>query len=117
MNKMTHHNGYRSKSRRILRKSVRDRGLPGLSRFMVEYSISDKVDIVGDPSFQKRGLPHRRFHGKTGLIVSLRGRCYEIKVKDGNKMKTLFLGREHLRLNKDHQMVMAAKAAEAAKQK
>ncbi|MHA1719109.1 MAG: 50S ribosomal protein L21e [Promethearchaeota archaeon] len=101
---MTKHHGYRSKSRRIYRKNVRARGLPGLSKFMVDYHVGDKVDIIGDPSFQKRGLPHRRFHGKTGVVFEERGRCYGVHVKDGNKMKTLFLGREHLRLNKTFQL-------------
>ena len=101
---MTSLHGYRSKTRSIFRKKVRTRGLPGLSRFMAEYTVGDKVDIIADPSFQKRGLPHRRFHGKTGMIMSIRGRCYEVNVKDGNKMKTLFLGCEHLRINRSYQM-------------
>ncbi len=101
---MTHHNGYHSKCRSILRKKVRDRGLPGLSRFLVDYKPGYVVDIIGDSSFQKRGLPHRRFIGKTGKIVSQRGRCYEVAVKDLNKMKTLFIGCEHIRVNRDWQI-------------
>ncbi|MHA1777013.1 MAG: 50S ribosomal protein L21e [Promethearchaeia archaeon] len=101
---MTRHHGYRSKTRRIFRKNIRNRGLPGLSRFMIEYTPGMKVDILGDPSFQKRGLPHRRFVGKTGVVIAQRGRCYEIQVKDQNKLKTLFIGREHIRINKDWQL-------------
>ena len=99
---MTKHHGYRSKTRRIFRKKVRKRGLPGLSKFMIEYKPGDKVDIVGDPSFQKRGFPHRRFHGETGVVFEERGRCYGVNFKLGDKMKTIFIGREHLRLNKGH---------------
>ena len=106
---MARHHGYRSKTRRIFRKKVRKRGLPGLSKFMVDYHPGDKVDIIGDPSFQKRGFPHKRFHGKTGVVFEERGRCYGVHVKDGNKMKTMFLGREHLRLNKGHQLDKAKK--------
>lgn len=100
---MVKHHGYRTKCRSLLRKNVRDRGLPGLSRFLVDYKPGCKVDIVGDSSFQKRGLPHRHFWGKTGTVVTQRGRCFEVAVKDLDKMKTLFIGCEHLRLNKDWQ--------------
>ena len=105
------HHGYRAKTRRLYRKNVRARGLPGLSRFMVEYEVGNKIDIIGDPSFQKRGLPHRRFHGKTGVVLSQRGRCFEISVKDGNKPKILFLGREHMRLNRSYQLDQEKKTA------
>jgi large subunit ribosomal protein L21e len=101
---MVRNHGYRNKTRELFRKAPRTRGLPGLSRFMVDYSVGDQVDIIADSTFQKRGLPHRHFHGKTGVVASERGRCYEIKVYDGNKLKTLFCGREHIRLNKDFQI-------------
>ncbi|MHA1744744.1 MAG: 50S ribosomal protein L21e, partial [Promethearchaeota archaeon] len=39
------HHGYRAKTRRLYRKNVRKRGLPGLSRFMVEYAPGNKIDI------------------------------------------------------------------------
>jgi large subunit ribosomal protein L21e len=66
---------------------------------LVQYEAGQRVDIVGDPMFVKT-LPHRRFHGKTGIVVGERGRCYEVKVRDGEKWKTIFIGREHLRRNK-----------------
>lgn len=111
---MVRHHGYRTKTRRLYKKKCRARGLPGLSRFMVDYENGDKVDIIGDPSFQKRGLPHRRFFGKTGVIVGSRGRCYEVDVKDGNKTKTLFIGREHIRINKDYLTIKEKPAASKA---
>ena len=86
-----------------------DRGLPGLSRFMVDYKVGDYVDILGDPLFQKRGLPFRRFHGRTGRVVEIpRGRCYEVQVYDGGKLKTLFIGREHIRINYAYQLKQEA---------
>ena len=107
---MVRHHGYRSKTRSLFRKKVRDRGLPGLSRFMVKYDVDYVVDIIGDSSFQKRGLPHRRFVGKTGKIVAKRGRCYEVAVKDQNKMKTIFIGCEHIRINRDWQIKQEQKS-------
>ncbi|MHA1820438.1 MAG: 50S ribosomal protein L21e [Promethearchaeota archaeon] len=97
---MVLHKGYRTRTRRIFRKNVRKRGLKSLSQFLYEYKIGDKVDIIVDPAYQKRGMPHRRFHGKTGVIVGIRGRCYEIKVKDINKEKLLIVGKPHIRRNK-----------------
>lgn len=100
---MVKHHGYRTKSRSILRKNVRDRGLHSLRRFLINYKVGDKVDIIGDSAYQKRGFPHRRFHGKTGTIIAKRGRCYEVAIKDLNKQKMLVIGKEHLRKNVYHQ--------------
>ena len=111
---MTRHKGYRSKTRRLFRKDVRSRGLCGLSRFMVDFKEGDRVDIIPDPFFQKRGLPHRHFHGFTGKVLGARGRCYEVQVADqGGKLKTLFLGREHIRINKSFLMEQEAAAKQA----
>jgi large subunit ribosomal protein L21e len=78
---------------------VRKRGLGSIEKYLIDYNIQDKVDIIGDPSVQKRGLPHRRYYGKTGTVIGQRGRCFLVKVKLGNSKKTIILGREHLRLN------------------
>lgn len=96
---MTIHKGYRNKSRKRHRKRVRERGLGSVEKYLVEYKMGDKVDIITDPSKHKRGMPHRRFHGLTGTIMNQRGRCYEIQVKLGNSKKLLIIGKEHLRLN------------------
>ena len=93
------HKGYRNKSRNRHRKNVRERGLGSIEKYLIDYQINDKVDIISDPSQHKRGMPHRRFHGLTGTIIEQRGRCYIVKVKLGNSTKTLIIGREHIRLN------------------
>ena len=107
---MKHSHGYRNQTRKVFKKHIRARGSPGLSSFMIAYKIGDKVDIIADSSFQKRGLPHRKYHGKTGLIVNQRGRCYEVTLMDGGKQKTFFIGQEHLRINKDWQAKQASAA-------
>jgi len=93
------HKGYRAKTRKRHRKNVREKGLGSIEKYLVEYKMGDKVDIITDPSKHKRGMPHRRFHGLTGTIINQRGRCYEIQVKLGNSKKLLIIGKEHLRLN------------------
>ena len=99
MIKITLHKGSRNTTRNRHRKKVRDRGLGSIEKYLDEYKIDDKVAIITDPSQHKRGMPHRRYHGRTGVIVGIRGRCFEVEVKLGNDKKMLIIGKEHLRLN------------------
>ena len=97
---MTLHKGYRNKTRKRHRKKAREKGLRSIDNYLINYEIGHKVDIITDPSQQKRGMPHRRYHGLTGTISGTRGRCYEVEVKLGDTKKTLIIGKEHLRLTK-----------------
>jgi len=101
------HKGYRAKTRRLHRKNVRKRGLGSTEKYLIEFDIGDKVDIITDPSVQKRGMPHRRMHGKTGTIIGVRGRCYEVQVRIGKSKKMIILGKEHLRKNQGNQTIAA----------
>ncbi|MCC6035865.1 MAG: 50S ribosomal protein L21e, partial [Pyrobaculum sp.] len=49
MVKRTH--GYRYKSRKLLSKKPRERGMRGLSRLLYEYKPGDRVVIDIDPTF------------------------------------------------------------------
>ena len=97
---MVLHKGYRNKCRNRHRKHVRDKGLGSVEKYLLEFNVNDKVDIITNPSQHKFGMPHRRFHGLTGTIKGIRGRCFEVQVKLGNSKKLLIVGREHLRLSK-----------------
>jgi large subunit ribosomal protein L21e len=89
--------GYRHRTRKVFRKNIREKGaVPPLSLLMINYKPGDKVHIVVNPAIHK-GMPHRRYHGKTGVIVGKRGRAYIVKVYLGDKEKTLFIRPEHLR--------------------
>jgi len=96
---VTKHRGFRTKTRHKHRKNVRKRGLGSVEKYLIDYNMDDKVDIITDPSQHKRGMPHSRYHGRTGTIIGQRGRCYLVEVKLGNSKKTLIIGKEHLRLN------------------
>jgi large subunit ribosomal protein L21e len=63
---------------------------------MYPYEDGEKVAIVIDGG-QQKGMPHRRFQGKTGTITGKQGRAYVIAVKDGNMAKTVVALPEHLR--------------------
>jgi large subunit ribosomal protein L21e len=96
---VTKHRGYRTKTRHKHRKNVRNRGLESVEKYLIDYNIDDKVDIITDSSQHKRGMPHSRYHGRTGTVIGQRGRCYLVEIKLGNSKKTLIIGKEHLRLN------------------
>lgn len=88
--------GYRSKTRKLFSKNPRKRGLPPLGRLLYEYKLGSKVVIVIDPSAHK-GMPHRRFYGKTGVVVERRGRAYCIAIEVGGKTKKVIARPEHIR--------------------
>lgn len=88
--------GLRRKTRKVLSKSPRSRGLSPITHEFQDFDEGDKVNIVIDPSVH-RGMPHSRFHGKTGTVVGTQGRAFVVKVKMGGKQKTVISRPEHLR--------------------
>lgn len=90
--------GYRHRTRRLLRKDVRERGaVPKASVLLREYNVGDRVAIKIDPSFHYWAMPHRRYHGLTGVILGKRGSCYIVEVYLGDKRKTIFVSPVHIR--------------------
>jgi len=87
--------GFRSGTRRLLKKAPRERGKLRLSKLLHEYQPGSSVVIRIDSGFQK-GMPHRRFHGKTGTVLSKRGRSYVITVMQGNAAREIIVRPEHL---------------------
>ena len=87
--------GYRRKSRSILRREPRERGKTGLSKILYEYKPGEKVVVKLDPSVHK-GMPHRRYHGKIGVIVNKRGRSYVVNVAQGRAVKEITVRPEHI---------------------
>ncbi len=88
--------GLRVRTRRVLRKSPRERGMPPVTHTLQEFEIGEKAAIKIDPSIHK-GMPHRRFHGLTGTVVEKRGDAYVVEVRDGNKKKKVIARPEHLK--------------------
>lgn len=89
---MRHSKGYRNRSRHIL---SRDNVRKGLSMYLIRYNIGDRVHIKINP-IAIRTAPHRRYHGKTGVIIGKRGRAYIIEVRVGNDKRTIITTPEHL---------------------
>ena len=91
--------GYRHGTRHLLRKNVRERGMRTLDYLLHDFSEGDVVDVILDPA-EHKGMPHRRFHGKTGKILRKQGKAYVVVVKQGNSTKQLTARKEHLRLSR-----------------
>jgi large subunit ribosomal protein L21e len=88
--------GRRIKTRSLLKKNVREKGIKPPSYLLQDYKPGDKVVLKYDPSVHK-GMPHRRFYGKVGTIMGRRGKAYILQVLDGDKTKTLIARPEHLK--------------------
>ena len=88
--------GGRQGTRSILKKSKAERSRVFINRVMHPYAEGDSVAIVLDGA-QQKGMPHRRFQGKTGIIAGIQGRAYVISVLDGDMQKTVVARPEHLR--------------------
>ncbi|PWR76123.1 50S ribosomal protein L21e [Methanospirillum stamsii] len=93
---MALHNGPRKKTRYKFKKDLRERGVLPVTRVIQKFEIGQKVHIVCEPSIQK-GMPHRRFHGKTGSVIGQRGRAWLVEIRDGNKNKMVISRPQHLR--------------------
>lgn len=90
--------GYRAKTRALLRRKPREKGKTGLSKILHEYTSGEKVVVKIDPSIQK-GMPHRRYHGRIGVIAKKRGRAYVVDVTQGDATKQIIVRPEHLKLH------------------
>jgi large subunit ribosomal protein L21e len=66
-----------------------------LSRILRAYKPGEKVTILIEPSVHK-GMPHRRFHGRVGIVHGRRGKSYVVHVEIGNTTKEIIARPEHL---------------------
>jgi len=87
--------GYRSGTRSLLKRKPKERGKTGLSKILHEYKPGEKAVVKIDSSVHK-GMPHRRYQGKIGVIVNRRGRSYVVQVTQGDAIKEIIVRPEHL---------------------
>lgn len=88
--------GIRSRTRNLMSKSPRKRGMNSLARSFQKFAVGDKANIIIDPAMHK-GQPYKRFHGQTGEVVGRRGAAYILSVREKGKMKTTIARPEHLK--------------------
>ncbi|MGA2308411.1 MAG: 50S ribosomal protein L21e [Candidatus Bathyarchaeia archaeon] len=87
--------GFRSSARRLLTKGIREHGKLRLSKLLHEYQPGTSVVVKIDSSVHK-GMPHRRYHGKVGIILNKRGRSYVVSVSQGDAIREIIVRPEHL---------------------
>ncbi|KAG2474450.1 MAG: 50S ribosomal protein L21e [Nitrosopumilales archaeon] len=84
--------GFRHKSRSVLTKK-QPRGVSFLLR---EYHEGERALVIID-SRQHKGMPHRRYHGKVGIVRNIGRRSITLDIKLGNKTKTLITRFDHVK--------------------
>jgi large subunit ribosomal protein L21e len=84
--------GIRRKTRYIFQRNF----VRGLSYLLHDYNVGDKVVITIDPS-EHKGMPHRRFQGKVGVVNSVGRRTLTVKVNIGNKEKSVTARLNHIK--------------------
>ncbi|MFW9932562.1 MAG: 50S ribosomal protein L21e [Candidatus Thorarchaeota archaeon] len=88
--------GFRARTRNLMSKRIRNKGLNSLSAVLIDYEEGDRVNIVIDSAVHK-GMPHKRYHGRTGVVSGRRGRALLVDVSLGKAIKSLIIRPEHLR--------------------
>ena len=87
--------GYRRGTRRLLKKSTREKGKLKLGKLLIQHEVGSQVIVKIDSSVQK-SQPHRRFHGQIGTVRDRRGRGYVVSVPQGEAVKEIIVRPEHL---------------------
>lgn len=93
---MARKGGVRRKKSAILTKNSRQKGKISLRAYLTEYKEGDRVALTYEPAVFK-GTYCPRFIGKSGIITKKTGTCYEVKINDMNKEKTLTIHPVHLK--------------------
>lgn len=88
--------GSRRKTRHKLAKNIRNKGKISLTRYFQEFKTGERVYLVMEPSVHKARF-HPRFYGKSGVVMGKRGECYEVQIKDINRIKNIITHPVHMK--------------------
>lgn len=95
---MPHSFGYRAHTRHLFAREFGERGTIPLSTYLQNYRVGDLVDIKGNGAVQK-GLPHKYYHGKTGVVWNVTPRAIGIQV---NKLHRNRIIRKKIHVRVEH---------------
>jgi large subunit ribosomal protein L21e len=87
--------GLRRKTRHLYTKKTRDKGKINITRYMQEFKKGDKIKILFDSSVARSPIKPRHY-GKIGIVDKRRGECYEVRVKEEKKDKTIIIHPAHM---------------------
>lgn len=79
----------------VRRKQIRTRGKIQLSRYFQNLKEGDSVAVIKEPSI-KSSFPDR-LQGRTGKIISARGKAYVVKIMENTKEKKFIIEPIHLK--------------------
>jgi large subunit ribosomal protein L21e len=87
--------GFRSRTRGVLTKEPRERGLRPVTQYLKSFEVGEKVTIKLEAS-DPHGQPHPRYQGRTCTVLGRIGRAYRLEFVDGGKRKQLIATPIHL---------------------
>ncbi|MCI4337159.1 MAG: 50S ribosomal protein L21e [Thermoplasmata archaeon] len=87
--------GSKSRTRGVLTKKAREKGMPPVTRFLQRFEVGDRV-IVRLEASDPHGMPHPRYQGRTCIVLARVGRAYKLSFLDGGKPKELIATPIHL---------------------
>ena len=87
--------GLRSKTRHLLLKDPRHRGVLPPNRVLQQFAVGQTVAVKLEPS-QHSGMTHKRFQGLTAVVRGKQGDAFVLDVMHGDMPKTLVVRAEHL---------------------
>eukprot|EP00978_Attheya_sp_CCMP212_P002712 scaffold5580_cov51-Attheya_sp.AAC.3 len=111
---MPHSFGTRARTRHMFAKKHRQHGPIHMSQYLMKVKVGDYVDIFADPSIH-RGMPHKHYHGRTGIIFNVTKAAVGIRVNkevNGRVLeKRIHVRIEHVRKSKCQKEILARKVA------
>jgi large subunit ribosomal protein L21e len=91
--------GFDAGTRKLFKRSSREKGIRSLRYLLEPFEVGQKVDIILNSQSQK-GRPHRRYHASTGSVIKKQGQAYVVNVVQGKRQAIIIARPEHLRLAK-----------------
>jgi ribosomal protein L21E len=88
--------GARRKTRQKFSKNYKARGKISLRSYLQTLEAGDKVALQAETAVPE-GMYFRRFHGKIGTVSKRLGSCYEVVIKDYDKVKHIIVHPVHLK--------------------
>ena len=88
--------GFRRRTRGKFSKHFRSRGKLSIRNFFASFSEGDAVVLKAEPAIHN-GMYHPRFHGRTGKVLGMQGKCYRVLLNDRTKLKMFIVHPVHLK--------------------
>ena len=111
---MVHSYGLKSGTRHLFAKKFRKHGIPPVSTILTNVKVGDYVDVVAD-SAVRAGMPHKYYHGRTGIVWNVTPRGVGVIVNKPVKQrilrKRICVRFEHVRKSRCNEALEAKVAA------